>query len=110
MGMTTGASADPVMAGTSKLHCTTAAPPAHHPRRVMREPGGSSRPRSRPACSFTVRWEQLRRRPMNSSPEHLDVLIVGAGLSGIGAARYPQAPCPRVSVRLLHGRDGGGRD
>jgi hypothetical protein len=26
-----------------------------------------------------VRWEHSRRRPVNSSPEHFDVLIVGAG-------------------------------
>ena len=42
---------------------------------------------------------------MNSSPEHLDVLIVGAGLSGIGAARYLQARCPRVSYAVFEARD-----
>src|ERR1700733_13705425 len=42
---------------------------------------------------------------MNSSPEHLDVLIVGAGLSGIGAARYLQARCPRVSYAIFEARD-----
>jgi len=42
---------------------------------------------------------------MNSSPEHVDVLIVGAGLSGVGAARYLQARCPRVSYAIFEARD-----
>src|ERR1700723_3575966 len=42
---------------------------------------------------------------MNSSPEHLDVLIVRAGLSGIGAARYLQARCPGVSYAIFEARD-----
>ncbi len=42
---------------------------------------------------------------MNSSPEHLDVLIIGAGLSGIGAARYLQARCPWVSYAIFEARD-----
>ena len=42
---------------------------------------------------------------MNSSPEHLDVLIVGAGLSGIGAARYLQAQCPWASYAIFEARD-----
>ncbi len=42
---------------------------------------------------------------MNTSPEHFDVLIVGAGLSGIGAARYLQARCPRVSYAIFEARD-----
>lgn len=37
--------------------------------------------------------------------EHLDVLIVGAGLSGIGAAYYLQTQCPKKSYALLEGRD-----
>jgi monooxygenase len=41
---------------------------------------------------------------MNSSPEHVDVLIVGAGLSGVGAARYLQARCPRVSYTIFEAR------
>jgi monooxygenase len=42
---------------------------------------------------------------MTNSPEHLDVLIVGAGLSGIGAARYLQARCPQASFALFEARD-----
>jgi monooxygenase len=31
------------------------------------------------------------------SPDHLDVLIVGAGLSGIGAGYHLQTECPSKS-------------
>jgi len=37
--------------------------------------------------------------------EHLDVLIVGAGLSGIGAAYYIQTQCPTKRYAILEGRD-----
>lgn len=36
--------------------------------------------------------------------EHIDVLIVGAGLSGIGAAYYVQTRCPARSYAILEGR------
>lgn len=36
--------------------------------------------------------------------EHFDVLIIGAGLSGIGAARHLQAHCPNRSYAILEGR------
>ena len=36
--------------------------------------------------------------------EHFDVLIVGAGLSGIGAAYYLQQRCPSKSYVILEGR------
>ncbi len=38
------------------------------------------------------------------SPEHLDVLIVGAGLSGIGAAWHLQERCPSRSYAILEAR------
>jgi cation diffusion facilitator CzcD-associated flavoprotein CzcO len=38
------------------------------------------------------------------SPEHLDVLIVGAGLSGIGAAWHLQDRCPGKSYAILEAR------
>lgn len=39
------------------------------------------------------------------SIEHVDVLIVGAGLSGIGAGYHLQANCPNKSYAILEGRD-----
>jgi monooxygenase len=39
------------------------------------------------------------------SPEHLDVLIVGAGLSGIGAGYHLQAKCPHKTYAILEARD-----
>jgi monooxygenase len=38
-------------------------------------------------------------------PEHLDVLIVGAGLSGIGAGYHLQQKCPGKTYAILEGRD-----
>jgi monooxygenase len=40
--------------------------------------------------------------------EHFDVLIVGAGLSGIGAAYHLQTECPGKSFVLLEGRNASG--
>jgi monooxygenase len=37
--------------------------------------------------------------------EHFDVLIVGAGLSGIGAGYHLQRKCPGKSYAILEGRD-----
>ena len=37
--------------------------------------------------------------------EHFDVMIVGAGLSGIGAAYHLQTNCPKKSYVILEGRD-----
>jgi monooxygenase len=37
--------------------------------------------------------------------EHFDVIIVGAGLSGIGAARHLQMRCPGKSYVMLEGRE-----
>ena len=40
-----------------------------------------------------------------SSSEHVDVLIVGAGLSGIGAACHLRRECPGKSLAILEARD-----
>jgi len=40
--------------------------------------------------------------------EYFDVVIVGAGLSGIGAARHLQEECPGKSFLILEGRDSMG--
>ena len=37
-------------------------------------------------------------------PEHIDVLIVGAGLSGIAAAYHLQVHCPKKTYRIVEGR------
>jgi cation diffusion facilitator CzcD-associated flavoprotein CzcO len=42
------------------------------------------------------------------SVEHFDVLIVGAGLSGIGAAWHLQKECPGKSYAILEGREASG--
>ncbi len=38
------------------------------------------------------------------TPEHVDVLVVGAGLSGIGAACHLQAECPDKTYAVLESR------
>ncbi|SOC49746.1 Predicted flavoprotein CzcO associated with the cation diffusion facilitator CzcD [Blastococcus aggregatus] len=38
------------------------------------------------------------------SPEHVDVLVIGAGLSGIGAACHLQVECPGKSYAVLESR------
>ena len=40
--------------------------------------------------------------------EHVDVLIVGAGLSGISAGYHLQTHCPRRSYAILEGRESSG--
>src|SRR6201991_5307892 len=40
-----------------------------------------------------------------SAAEHIDVLVVGAGLSGIGAGYHLQQHCPKKRYAILEGRD-----
>jgi monooxygenase len=47
-------------------------------------------------------------RAAESDTAHVDVLIVGAGLSGIGAAHYLQTECPWASYTILEARDAVG--
>ncbi|WP_139980022.1 flavin-containing monooxygenase [Nocardioides litoris] len=46
--------------------------------------------------------------PEQSTPEHVDVLIVGAGLSGIGAACQLKAGHPGRTVAILEAREASG--
>ncbi len=67
-------------------------------------------------------WQQVRRLPEarqsiaaaarflqhaqpRTAPEELDVVIVGAGLSGIGAAVHLQRDCPGKTFALLEARE-----
>ena len=42
---------------------------------------------------------------MTATVEHRDVLIVGAGISGISGAVHLQQRCPNTTFALLEGRD-----
>ena len=59
-----------------------------------------------PGClliSLSLRVNQMMET--TASSEHFDVLIVGAGLSGIGAGYHLQQKCPGKSYAILEGRD-----
>src|SRR5215475_12331164 len=43
--------------------------------------------------------------PAATSPEHFDVLIIGAGLSGVAAGYHLQTKCPTKRFVILEGRD-----
>ncbi len=45
---------------------------------------------------------------MAAAPQDVDVLIVGAGISGIGAAVHLQQQCPGKTWAILEGQDGFG--
>jgi monooxygenase len=47
----------------------------------------------------------MPRRPPEAAAEHVDVLIIGAGLSGIGAAHHLQSAFPRRTYTILEARD-----
>jgi len=47
----------------------------------------------------------VQRRMHAMTIEHMDVLVVGAGLSGIGAAVHLQELCPERSFAILEGRE-----
>ena len=44
----------------------------------------------------------------DAAPEHFDVLVVGAGISGISAAHYLRTDCPWASYAVLEGRQSMG--
>ena len=45
---------------------------------------------------------------MHPAPDHFDVLIVGAGLSGIGAACHLQTQRPGTTYAILEAREASG--
>ncbi|MDP1966817.1 MAG: NAD(P)/FAD-dependent oxidoreductase, partial [Reyranella sp.] len=50
----------------------------------------------------------LASAPILARIEHVDVLIVGAGLSGIGAAWHLQKECPGKSYAIVEAREASG--
>lgn len=52
--------------------------------------------------------ETLPAPEVPTAQEHFDVVVVGAGLSGIGAAYRLQTECPERSYAVLEARDGMG--
>jgi cation diffusion facilitator CzcD-associated flavoprotein CzcO len=54
--------------------------------------------------AFETAGEAAGAKRPAAAVEHLDVLIVGAGLSGIGAGYHLQARCPGLSYALLETR------
>lgn len=53
-------------------------------------------------------WPTDAARVHEAEPEHFDVLIIGAGLSGIGAAYRLQTECPGKSYAIIEARDAMG--
>src|SRR5579862_3588938 len=50
-----------------------------------------------PLCIWTAVWQK-------EAVEHRDVIIIGAGLSGVGAGVHLQRKCPGKSYLILEGR------
>src|SRR5689334_9269520 len=45
---------------------------------------------------------------MGELPQHVDVVVMGAGLSGVGAAYRLQTECPDLSYAILEAREESG--
>ena len=56
----------------------------------------------------SVQLDDLTTTPGSAPPAHVDVLIVGAGLSGIGAACHLQTTTPGTSYALVEAREASG--
>jgi cation diffusion facilitator CzcD-associated flavoprotein CzcO len=44
----------------------------------------------------------------DETPEHFDVLVIGAGISGVSAAHYLRTDCPWATYAVLEGRQSMG--
>lgn len=53
----------------------------------------------------TLSTQSPPSRSPGSKPEHFDVLVIGAGISGIGAGYHLQANCPNRTFAILESRD-----
>src|ERR1044072_2315310 len=69
-----------------------------------------SEPMQEHVSARTVAGSASNVTPIKPAQTDFDVVIVGAGLSGIGAAFHLQRDCPKKSFVILEGRDAlGGR-
>ena len=57
---------------------------------------------------MTKTQTQTRTATDPAPPEHVDVLIVGAGLSGVGGAYHLTRQCPGMRVLVLEAQDSFG--
>ena len=86
--------ADPTRTGSSPSSPTSCRAAASDRARPLR-PGPRERGASPSRCATIL----VRRRRPRCSADHVDVLIVGAGLSGIGAGYHLQAGVPAEDLR-----------
>src|ERR1039457_6282349 len=70
---------------------------------ILAKARGRSRWRRLITASLKLASPTGRRGAMTT--EHFDVLIVGAGLSGIGAGYHLQTRCPQRSFAILEARE-----
>src|ERR1700731_209493 len=69
-------------------------------------PGIGERKRRRPSDGYgPAMTRKVASMETTQLTEHFDVLIVGAGLSGIGAGYHLQHKCPNKRFVILEGRD-----
>src|ERR671915_1142583 len=82
-------------------------PPAVRPRRPVGRPtrSGRRRPRDVAPADPGRRVHSARGGFVTTTTGHVDVLIIGAGLSGIGAAHHIQSAFPGRTYTILEARD-----
>ncbi len=57
------------------------------------------------AATMNIPPGQPRAAAPQKAPEHFDVVVIGAGLSGVNAAFHLRTSCPGKSFVILEGRD-----